>query len=153
MSSSPAGLRERLERAGRVHVDARVIAYHLVAHARYIDLTRLLFAALRDGDVAGQSSTLTLYQLLAEAHRRGAGERAEEVVRRLMVLPGLEWVPVSEDIAARAAEVMARLGGRLERAVQVATGLASGADVYLTQGSGLKRIADMRVVNLDAYTG
>lgn len=149
--SSAARFRELLEDARRVHIEARVLAYHLLAEPRYLELTRLLFNGLRSGAVTGQTSALSLYQLLVEPWRRGEGERAGELARHLSVVPGLDLLPVSPRVAAQAAQVRARLGGRLERAVQIATALEAGVDLYLTEGSELRRIAGMSVVNLEDF--
>lgn len=149
--SPDARFRGLLEDARRVHVDARVLAYHLLGDRRYLELLRLLFAGIRSGSIRGQTSALALYQLLVEPWRQGEGERAKELARHLTVFPGLEVRPVSAVIAAQAAQVRARLGGRLERAVHVATALETGADAYLTEGSGLRRIAGMSVLNLEDF--
>lgn len=143
--------RARLEDALRVHVDARVLAFHLLGDARYVQLTRLLFAGLKTGAVRGQASAISLYQILAEPYRRGHRERAEEVAKRLTVVQGLEYLPVTSEIAAQGAEVRAQLGGRAERAIQIATALAGGADLYLTEGSGLRRIAGISFLNLEDF--
>lgn len=142
-------LRERLGEPALVHVGARVLAFHLLGTERYLAATRALFAALRDGAFAGQASTWSFYQLLAEPYRREAAERVDDVVRRLTVSPGLEWIPVTSDVARAAAQVRARLGGSAGRAVQIATALEREADVFLTEGSGLRRIAGTAVVNLE----
>lgn len=154
--SSRARFRERLEGATRVHVGARVLAFHLLAAEGYLALTRLLFAGLEAGSIRGQTSAVTLYQLLVEPHRR-AGSEGEDVpdraFRLLTTVPGLEIVPVTPRIASQAARVRASLGGRTERALQIATALAAGADLFLTEGTGLRRIAGMEVVNLEDYPG
>ncbi len=149
--SARARFRDRLEEAGRVHIDARVLAFHLLADARYLDLTRLLFSGLRTGAVSGQCSAIALYQLLVEPFRRGRPARAREVSKLLSVYPGLDVLPVSPEIAVQAAEVRARLGGGPERALQIATALGQDADLYLTEGTGLRRIAGMAVLNLEDY--
>ncbi len=149
--SGRARFRERIEEALRVHVDARVLAFHLLGDERYLQLTRLLFAGLRTGAVRGQASSISLYQLLAEAYRRGQRERAAEVAKRLTVVKGLEYLPVTPEIAAQGAEVRAQLGGRVERAIQIATALSGGADLYLTESSGLRRIAGTSFLNLEDF--
>ena len=149
--SPAARFRARLEDARRVHLDARVLAYHLLGDPRYLELTRLLFAGLRSGAVRGQTSALALYQLLVEPWRRGEEERATELARHLSVVPGLDLLPVSADIAAQAAQVRARLGGTPERAIHIATALDAAADLYLTEGSGLRRVAAVSVMNLEDY--
>ncbi len=142
---------DRLERARRVHVDARVLAYHLLARPPFSDLSRLLLEGLRAGRIEGQTSALTVYQLLTEPYRTGAEEAASRVARYVSAFPGLEILPVTTEVARQAAQVQARLGGRAERSVQVATALAGDADLFVTQGSGLKRIAGMEVLDLEDF--
>lgn len=149
--SRRARFRERLEDARLVHVDARVLALHLLGRPPYPDLTRLLFEGLRGGDVAGQTSAISLYQVLVEPYRRGRDEAAERAGDDLTAFRGLDVVPVDAAIARQAAEVRARLGGRSERALHLATALAADADVYLTQASGLRRVAGLAILDLDDY--
>ncbi len=144
-------LRGRLDEASLVHLDARVVALHLLAAPRYAPLTRLVFAGLRVGSIRGQSSAVALYLLLAEVYRRGEPDKAAAVARILEVHGGLTLVPVDSEVAVQAAQVRAQLGGRPERAMQIATALVSGAEIYLTEGSGLRRIVGMSVINLEEY--
>jgi predicted nucleic acid-binding protein len=142
---------DRLEAARRVHVDARVLAYHLLGRAPYADLARLLLEGVRSGRIEAQTSAVSLYQLLAEPYRAGAEEAAARAARYVSAFPGLEMVPVDASVARQAAQVQARLGGRPERSIQVATALAGDADLFVTRGSGLRRIAGMEVLDLEDY--
>lgn len=151
--SRRARFRERLEAAGRVHVDARVLAVHLLGDERYVGLTRLLFDGLDTGEVEAQTSSVSLYQLLTEPYRRRRDDDARSAADYLTALRGLDLVPVDGDVAHRAAQVRARLGGRPERAFQIATALEGDADVFLARGSGLRRVAGTEVIDLDDYTG
>jgi predicted nucleic acid-binding protein len=142
---------DRLEEARRVHVDARVLAYHLLGHPPYANLARLLLDGVRSGRIEAQTSSLSLYQLLAEPYRTGSEEAAGRVARYVSAFPGLDMVPVGASVARQAAQVQARLGGRPERSIQVATALAGAADLFVTRGSGLRRVAGMEVLDLDDY--
>jgi len=150
---STGSIAERLQRPHLVHLDARIFAVHLLGEGPFVTLTREVVTAMREGRVRAQTSVITLYQLLAEVYRRGESGRASGLARDLTVHAGLEFIATSPEIAIQAAEVRAQLGGRPERAIQIATALVSGADVYLTQGSGLRRIAGMTVANLEDYAG
>lgn len=141
----------RLSEATRVHIDASVIALHLVADPEYVELTRALFDLLGSGRMTGQTSAVSLYQILAEPYRRGEGRVAEDVQKGLSACPGLEIVPVTPEIAAQAAQAQAQLGGRIERAIQISTAVDRGADLYLTEGSRLRRIAGIRVADLKEF--
>lgn len=143
--------RQALSGRGLLHLDASVIALHAAAHPRYLPLTRALFEALAAGELEAQTSALCLFQVTVEAYRRGRPEAAERTERALAAIPGLRLVPVTPSLARQAAQVRAQLGGRPERAVQVATALAGGAEVFLTQRSALRRVAGMAVESLDGY--
>lgn len=138
-----------LEDARTVHVDASVLALHLTGDTRFVPLTRRLLAALAEGDVAGTTSALTIYQLLVEAYRRGETDLAATAERYLTTIPGLRVVDLSPAIARQASQVRAQLGGSTERAVQVATALAERADVFLTQRSAFRRVAGMSFESLE----
>jgi len=148
---APGSIAEQLGRPQLVHLDARILALHLLGEGPHIGHTREVIAAMRDGRVRAQTSVITLYQLLAEIYRRRESAKAAALARDLTVHAGLQLVPTSAEIAVQAAEVRAQLGGRPERAIQIATALVAGADVYLTQGSGLRRIAGMTVANLEDF--
>ena len=149
-ASNSAGLEKRLAGAGLVHVDARVFALHLIGRGP-TEHTNTVFSGIASGGIRAQTSSLTLYQILAEVYRRGKPASARDVARKLRLYPRLDIVSASPEIAIQAAEVRARLGGRPERALQVATALVSGAGVYLTSGSGLRRIAGMHVLNVEDF--
>ncbi len=151
--SRRARFRERLEGASLVHVAPRPLAAHLLGRERHLGLTRLLFDVLSEGTVGGQTSAISFYQLLVEPCRSGREEEARRVGDHLGAVRGLEVVPVTAGLAAQAARVRARLGGRTERALQIATALDEGADLYVDLDSGLRRVAGTEVLDLEDYAG
>jgi len=151
--SDVAGLRAVLSRVVRVHVDASVLALHLTGNARFTPLTRAVLELLADGGLRGSTSSLSVYQLLVEAYRRGEAETAATAERYLTTIPGLTIVDVTPAIARQASQVRAQLGGSTERAVQIATALSEQAELYLTQRSAFRRVAGMGVESLDLFAG
>ncbi|MCL7926606.1 MAG: PIN domain-containing protein [marine benthic group bacterium] len=135
-----------------VHLDASILALHVAGIPASLPLTRVLFQLMESGDITAQTSALSLYQLLMESYRRGEETTADRVERLLGALPGLTLIPLDGRIARQAAQVRARIGGKLERSVQLATALSEDADLFLTRHSSLRRVAGMRVESLDAYT-
>lgn len=116
-----------------------------------VELTRLLFTSIRGGRVRAQTSALSIYQLLTEPYRAGEEELAERALRYLGGHAGLEIVPVTAAVARQAAEVQARLGGGVERSIQVATALLGGARAYVAHKTALRRIAGMEIISLDDF--
>ncbi len=145
-------LRSVLTEAERIHVDASVLALHILGHPRYLPLTRLLFSLLSEDRVRASTSAVSVYQLLVEAYRRGEGDTARKAEQHLSTIPGLDVIPMTSAIARQAAEVRAQLGGSVERAIQIATALGGRAEVYLTQHSAFRRVAGMKVESLDLYS-
>jgi hypothetical protein len=135
-----------------VHVDASVIALHLAGVASAVPLTRTLFRLMESGRVETQTSALSLYQLLMEVYRRGEEATAGRIEQLIGSLPGLRVIPLDQKIARQAAQVRARIGGRVERSVQLATALSQGADLFLTRHSSLRRVAGMGIESLDAFS-
>lgn len=147
-----AAFQVSLEEARRIHLDASVIAYHLIGKPGVVELTRLVFASVREDRIRAQTSALVFYQLLAEPYRRGEEEVAARGFRYLSGLVGLDVVPVTGEIARQAAEVRARLGGSAERALHLATGLVGGARAYVTHKTALRRVAGMEIISLHEFT-
>lgn len=143
--------RRALADAGVIYLDAGVLALHLAGDPVYLPLTRAALGGMRDGEFAGLTSALTVFQLLVEPYRSSEDGAAERIERLLMSLPGLEVVPLSATISGQAAQVKAQIGGGLARAVQIATALASDAEVFVTQRSALRRIAGLGVLQLDGF--
>lgn len=144
-------LTERLEAANLVFIDARVLAFHLMAAPTYLDLTRSLFGGLNEGRIRGQVSALSFYQLFTEPYRAGRESKVRELSKILTVHPGLQVLPVTPEVATQAAQVRAQLGGGTERAIQIGSALVGGADVFLSESSGLRRIVGTQVANLEDY--
>lgn len=146
-----AEFRGRLGAVERVHLDARVLAYHLLGTEPEVALTSLLFSAIREGEARVQSSAVSLYQLLAEPYRRGEPGVAREAEKLLTGLRGFELIPLTPSLAGQAARARARLGTDASTSAQIATAVAEGAELFLTDGSGLRRVAGVRVENLGDY--
>lgn len=146
------GFRDDLSGAERLHLDPTVLARHFRGRPPHCKLTRALFALSEDDGPALQTSMFSLFQIMVEPYRRGEAELAERATSYLSAGP-VELLPVSEGVARRAAEVRARLGFGPGRCVQIATALETGADRYLTESSTLRRIAEVRITDLEAYLG
>ncbi len=148
--SESARFVELLEDHNLVHLDASVLALHAAGVPRALPFTRALFRAMEAGGVTGQTSALSLYQLLVESYRRGEESTATRIEQLIGSIPGLRVIPLDGRIARQAAQVRAQIGGRIERSVQLATALSEGADLFLAQRSSLRRVAGLAIESLDA---
>lgn len=82
--------------------------------------------------------------------RNGDVQLADRYRDILMHSPGLASLPLTGDIAEEAARLRAQHGLRTPDAVQMATALTAGAQVFLTNDARLRPLPAMQVLTLDS---
>ena len=135
----------------RVALDSMVFIYHLAADDRYGPLVSPLFQMWEGGRGSAVASTIAILEILVGPLKAGGDKEAAETVRALSVFPNLEILPVTMEIAERAAEIRARHGLRAPDSVHVATALVSRADLFLTNDRPLERVREIEVLILDDF--
>jgi predicted nucleic acid-binding protein len=134
----------------RLGIDTAPFIYFVEANPRYVDLCRQFFRLIDGGDPAGFTSVLTLAEVLSHPLRVGdAG--LEAAYRGLLLETGgnLSVVPITAEVAARAAGLRARHNLKTPDALQVASALEAGCEAFLTNDHGLGRVSELRVLVLD----
>jgi len=105
--------------------------------------TRLLRLAERKS-LSLMTSSITLLELLVHPYRM----KDLEAVNRYygyLTQPLVELLPLTADVADRAAEIRARYGFRTPDAVQMATALIGGATLLLTLDRDFKKQKEIEV--------
>ncbi len=91
----------------RISLDTNVFIYFLEDHPRYGSWCASLFDRIERGHNPAVTSTVTLLELLVQPYREQKEELAQKIFALAGTYPKLEWVPVSMDLADRAAELLA----------------------------------------------
>ncbi|MBW3630346.1 MAG: type II toxin-antitoxin system VapC family toxin [Gemmatimonadetes bacterium] len=130
----------RVPAGSRVALDAMAFVYHLEGRSPYSELAGSLFKRLSRGDLRAVASSLVLSEVLVPYFRASDPERATALSRAILRLPGLELVDVDQRIAVDAARLRAAHNLRAADAVHLATGLAMGAEWFLTSDRRLRRV-------------
>lgn len=134
---------------GRVAVDTAVFIYFIKEHPRYLRLISPLFNEADAGDRELVTSALTLLEVLVIPLRAGdlpLAERYESVLSRSR---GLRVVELDRPQLRIAAQLRAVHGVRTPDALQLAAGLSTQCDVFLTNDRRLPTIPGMRILQLD----
>lgn len=117
-------------------------------------LLRELFEPMMRGHRRGVASVLVLSELLAYPYQLGKDDRAHELRAAMVAMPGLVIRDVDADVADRSASLRSLLRFRLPDAIQVATALETGANVFLTNDRELLRAEQVvEVLLLDDLVG
>ena len=132
-----------------VALDTMIFIYAFEEHPTYLPLLKTFFRALEKGDLRAVTSTITVTECLVQPYRKKDFALAAQYLVLFRNFPHLSVVPVSEDIAERAAFLRAERHLSTPDAIQLATGLVSGCRFFLTNDEGLPSIEGISVLLLD----
>lgn len=132
-----------------VAVDTAPLIYFIEQNAAYQQLLRPFFVGLDRGAFTAVTSTITLLETLVHPLRQGNQALAEQYRVLLLSSRHLDTYPVTVEIAVEAARLRATRQLKTPDAVQLATGLVSGARYFLTNDAQLRTIPDLTVFVLD----
>lgn len=125
-------------RGTTAYLDTNLFIYAVEGYEPEETFLRELFAALERGEFAAVASELTLAEVLVQPLALGRADIAATYDELLRPSERLAVVPVDRAILVEAARQRAVFGVRMPDAIHVATALASGCSVFLTNDRRLK---------------
>jgi predicted nucleic acid-binding protein len=138
-----------LARHATVGLDTNVLIYLVEDHPRYGGWCASLLERIERQQHRAVSSTISLLEALVQPYRLQNDRLVEKFYALLSTYPHLSWVPVTIDIADRAAELRARYRLSTPDAVQIATAIGSGATGFIGNDKGIRKISEIECVILD----
>lgn len=121
-----------------VYLDANVFVYAVEGFAEHQAFVDELFRSIDDGHVAAVTSELTLAEVLTKPLETGRDDVATVYEELLQSSEHLNVVPIDRAIPLSAARHRASLGIKLPDAIHVATAMAVGCDVVLSNDHKLR---------------
>lgn len=140
---------EALRGVSRIGIDASAFIDFAQAAPRGIRALTYVFGQIDAGALAGVTTLLTIAEVFAYAREEAADLQARErQYRALLFGQGIERVPVSEEIAFRAAALRSVYRLATVDAVQAATALEVGCQAFLTSDAHdfLRLSGEIRVI-------
>ncbi len=133
----------------RIGLDTNVFIYFLEDHPRYGAWCASLFDRIERGRNLAVTSTVTLLELLVQPYR----EQKEDLARKIFALastyPKLEWIPVTMDVADRAAELRARYRLSTPDAIQLSAAIGHKATRFYGNDRTLRRVKEIECLLVD----
>lgn len=148
-ASSTKGLPTERE---RISLDTNVFIYFLEDHPRYGSWCGSLFDLIEQGHNPAVTSTVTLLELLVQPYRAQQEELAQKIFALTSTYPKLEWVPLTMNLADRAAELRARYRLSTPDAIQLATAIGHKATRFYGNDRGLRRVKEIECIIVDDLT-
>ena len=136
----------------RIGLDTNVFIYFLQDHPRYGSWCASLFDRIERGHNPAVTSTVTLLELLVQPYRDQKEELAQKIFALTSTYPKIEWVPVSMNLADRAADLRARYRLSTPDAIQLATAIAHKATRFYGNERRLGRVKEIECLIVDDLT-
>ena len=143
-----------LEKYNCVCLDSSTFIYFIDENPRYISKVEKIFSEISEGNILGVSSYLSLLEVLVEPIKEGARDVASQYKNFMLGSSSLKLYPLDDRVAEKAAELRARYYGngmkiKTPDAIQIATGILNGADIFITNDKNLKNVKEIKVAVLD----
>ena len=148
MTSLLRDLRDR-----SVALDTMIFIYAFEEHPAYQEILKNFFRALEKGEMNAVTSTLTITECLVQPYRKKNFGLSAQYLVLFRNFPNLSIIPLTDDIAERAAFLRAQYNLRTPDAVQLATALVSGCYAFLTNDDRFSGVEGIRVLVLDKLYG
>ena len=120
----------------RVLIDTSIWIHHFEQHPQLAAAAGEIIENLEEGKFRGVASELTLLELTVKPLQLGRQDVADDYEVLLDYFPNFELVPISREILLEAAALRARQRLRTPDAIQIATGLRTGATLAVTNDEG-----------------
>lgn len=139
-----------LENIERLYLDTSPIIYFVEKSPLYHARAKVVIDRVFVGGLEAFTSVVTITEVLTLPLRLEQVALANQYYEMLTRSENLFFIPVSLDIAIRAAELRARYNLRTPDALQLATALLANCDAFLTNDAQLQRVTELPVLTLDA---
>ena len=136
-------------RAKTIGLDTMLFIYHMEDHPKYSTVTEKLFEGVEHGKHSGVTSILTLIELLIKPKREGNLIAVSDYRDLVLTFPNLTVMDVNLKVSDIASDIRAKYGIKTPDAIQIATSIVGGAQNFITNDEGLKKVKDITVILLD----
>lgn len=133
----------------KIAIDTMIFIYAFEEHLTHASFLRSFFSALEKGEMESVTSSVTITECLTQPYRVKDFTLAAQYMALFRNFPHLSVVPVTDDIAERAAFLRASQNLKTPDALQLATALLSGSNFFLTNDQSLSSIQDIPILILD----
>ncbi|PKB67419.1 MAG: twitching motility protein PilT [SAR202 cluster bacterium Io17-Chloro-G4] len=132
-----------------IGLDTAPLIYFVEEHPRYLATVRPFFQAIENNEFRVVTSTITLTEVLIHPLRQRDAELARQYREILLNSPGIFCVPLSAEVAEKAAQLRSEHNLRTPDAIHLATAYIHSAAHFLTNDSTLPNVPEVQLIVLD----
>jgi predicted nucleic acid-binding protein len=144
-------LGEILARHDIVAVDTAPFIYLWEQHPRYLPLAEALFRHLKQPQVQGITSVITLIEACIHPQRQGRLDLVQAYERSLLHSQQIRMLPIDAALARRAIILRASYEIHVPDALQIAAAIEAGATLFVTNDRRLNKIQEIQILLFDDH--
>lgn len=146
------GLEDFLKKnRGRIIALDTMAFIYLFEEENYVDIAKAIFENVEKGKLRAITSTVTVIECLTKPLKKNDFPLVAMYKTAFRNFPNLEVIPVSIEVAERAASIRARYGLKTPDSIQIAVGVVGNARIFLTNdlefseidGIGIEQVSNL----------
>jgi len=138
----------RQNRGSTIALDTMVFIYLFEEDENYIDTVKAIFESIEKGGLEAITSTITVVECLIKPLKKDDFPLVAKYRTAFRNFPNLEVIPVSMEVAEKAASIRARYGLKTPDSIQIAAGVLGKVRTFLTNDLDFKEIEGIKVIQL-----
>jgi predicted nucleic acid-binding protein len=142
-------LGKSLARHDIVGVDTSPFIYLWEQHSRYLHLAEELFRYLRQPQVQGITSIVTLIEACIHPQRQGRFDLVQAYENSLLHSQQIRMLPIGAALARRAVILRAAYEIHVPDALQISAAIESGATLFVTNDRRLSKVQEIEILLFD----
>ena len=131
--------------------DTMIFIYHFEDHPLFAPLTEPLFEAVDRGDLSAEVSVLLAGEVLTGAKQAANNEILLRYRHIFSEFPNLTLHGADMRVMEKMSDLRVAYGLKTPDAIHIATALLNGAQAFVTNDAGLKRVNQLDVLVLEDY--
>lgn len=139
----------RENRGSIIALDTMAFIYLFEENEKYIDTVKAIFENIEKGGLEAITSTVTVVECLTKPLKKNDFPLVAKYKTAFRNFPNLEVIPLSMEVAEKAASIRVRYGLKTPDAIQIAIGVLRKARAFVTNDLNFKEVEDVKVVQLN----
>ncbi len=144
-----SSLRAFLRRNRSVALDTSAFIYFVERHPRYYPVCESIFGNIEAGHIKASTSTLTMLEILVQPYQLKKDDLVLKFYALLTTYPHLSWVPMTLDVADRAAQLRAEYRLKTPDAIQAASAMSCGATGFICNDRVFQKMKEIDCLIID----
>ncbi|MBC8080169.1 MAG: PIN domain-containing protein [Gorillibacterium sp.] len=132
----------------KIALDTNMFIYVFEQHLEFGEKAKALLEQVENGVISAVASAVSLTEILVKPIREGNLNLEKQYKLLFTHFPNLSIIPIDNSIAERAAYLRGIYGLKTPDALIVASAIAAGAELFITNDLRLEQVREIKCVSI-----